>query len=135
MSEYYRSATDQEVDAFTSSKLLSIAQPQEFQNMANTWVRRKIAMVNDSGVLKNNSAAKIQKSTKSVGIKIDVEDEKIVIPEDKEQMKIVLGFLDEEVYKGPFSKAMICSLYKRQRNKTLSIIEGALLCLKNRNLA
>ena len=117
MSEYYRSATDQEVDAFASSKLLSIAQPQEFKNMANTWVRRKIAMINDSGVLKNNSAAKIQKSAKSVGIKIDVEDEKIVIPEDKEQMKIVLGFLDEEVYKGPFSKATLLANSKRPVKK------------------
>lgn len=119
LSEYYRSATDQEVDAFASSKLLSIAQPQEFKNMANTWVRRKIAMINDSGVLKDNSAAKIQKSAKSVGIKIDVEDKKIVIPEDKEQMKIVLGFLDEEVYKGPFSKATLLANSKRPVKKQI----------------
>lgn len=119
LSEFYRSATDQEVDAFASSKLLSIAQPQEFKNMANTWVRRKIAMINDSGVLKNNSADKIQKSAKSVGIKIDVEDDKIVIPEDKEQMKIVLGFLDEEVYKGPFSKATLLANSKRSVKKQL----------------
>lgn len=113
LSEFYRSATDKEVDAFASSKLLSIAQPQEFKNMANTWVRRKIAMINDSGILKNNSATKIQKSAKSVGIKIDIEDEKIVIPDDKEQMKIVLGFLDEEVYKGPFSRATLLANSKR----------------------
>lgn len=35
---------------------------------------------------------------KSVGIKTDAEDEKIAISEDKEQMTIVLGFLDEKVY-------------------------------------
>ena len=76
-------------------------------------------MINDSGVLKNNSAAKIQKSSKSVGIKIDVEDEKIVIPEEKEQMKIVLGFLDEEVYKDPFSKATLLANAKRPVKKQL----------------
>lgn len=119
LSEYYRSATDQEVDAFVSSKLLSIAQPQEFKNGANVWVRRRIAMINDSGVLKDNSAARIQKSAKLVGIKIDVEDKKIVIPEDKEQMKLVLGFLDEEVYQGPFSKATLLANSKRPVKKQI----------------
>ena len=119
LSKFYRSATDQEVDAFATSKLLSIAQPQEFKNMANTWVRRKIAMINDSGVLKNNSATKIQKSAKSVGVKIDVEDEKIVIPDDKEQMKIVLEFLDEEIYKGPFSKVTLVANSKRRVSKQI----------------
>lgn len=101
--EFYRSATDQEVEVFASCKLLSIAQPQEFKNMANTWIRRRIAIINDSGVLENNSAAKIRELAQSAGIDIAVEGEKIVLPTDKEQLKIILGFLDEEAYKGPFS--------------------------------
>lgn len=86
--------------------------------MANTWIRRKIAMINDSGILENNSAAKIKKLAKSAGVKIDVEDEKIVIPSDKEQLKIVLGFLDE-VYKGPFLKATLLANSKRRVKKQI----------------
>lgn len=96
---------------------MSVQDPQEFKNIANTWIRRKIAMINDSGVLENNSAAKIKKLAKSVGIKIDVECTRIVIPSDKEHLKIVLGFLDEEVYKGPFSKAILLANSKRQVNQ------------------
>ena len=87
--------------------------------MANTGIRRKIAMINDSGILENNSAAKIKKLAKSAGVKIDVEDEKIVIPSDKEQLKIILGFLDEEVYKGPFSKATLLANSKRRVKKQI----------------
>lgn len=32
------------------------------------------------------------------------ENEKVVVPNDKEQIKIIPGFLDEEVYKAPFSR-------------------------------
>ena len=65
-------------------------------------------------ILVNNSAAKIKKLAKSAGVKIDVEDEKIVIPSDKEQLKIVLGFLDEDAYKGPFLNNMFLANSKRK---------------------
>lgn len=81
--------------------------------MANTWIRRKIAIINDSGVLTNNSAAQIKRLARSAGIDISVENKKIVLPNDKEQLKIILGFLDEEAYKGPFSKATFLANSKR----------------------
>ena len=46
-------------------------------------------------ILVNNSAAKIKRLAKLAGIDIVVEGKKTVIPNDKEQLKIVLGFLDE----------------------------------------
>ena len=59
LSEYYRSATDAEVQNFSGLDLLSIADKVQFQSLADTCIRRKIAAINDSGVLKNNTAAKI----------------------------------------------------------------------------
>lgn len=46
LSEYYRSATDQEVQSFTTSDKLSFEDTEAFKNTANTWIRRKIAMIN-----------------------------------------------------------------------------------------
>lgn len=117
LSEFYRSATDQEVDSFTSSNQLFMENPQEFKNMANTWIRRKIAMINDSEVLKKNSASKIKRLAKAAGIDIEVENEKIVIPNDKGKVKIILGFLDEEAYKGPFSNSTFLANSKRRVKK------------------
>lgn len=114
LSEFYRSATDQEVYSFTASEKLKIKDPAEFKKMANTWIRRKIAIINDSGVLTNYSASRIKNLAKSAGIDITVENEKIVIPNDKEKIKVILGFLDEEAYKGPFSQNTYLANSKRQ---------------------
>lgn len=117
LAQFYRSALDPEVDRFASNELLSVQDHQKFKNMADTWIRRKIAMINDSGVLENNTAAKIKKLAKSAGIEIAVEDKKIVLPDDKEELKIVLGFLDEEAYKGPFSNNTYLANSKRRVKK------------------
>lgn len=117
LSEYYRSATDQEVQAFTTSDKLSFEDTETFNNSANTWIRRKIAMINDSDVLVNYKASEIKKLAKDAGITIVVENKKVVIPNDKEQIKVILGFLDEEAYKGPFSRNTFLANSKRRINK------------------
>lgn len=114
LSEYYRSATDSEVQSFSNLKLLDIADRDQFQHIADTWIRRKIAAINDSGVLKNNSAAKIKKLAKNCGLEIIVKDKKIIIPENKKKLKEILGFLDEEVYKGAFTEETYITNSKRK---------------------
>ena len=47
------------------------------------------------------------------GIDIDIKEEAIVIPDDKEKVKVILGFLDEEAYKGPFSQKTYLANSKR----------------------
>ena len=117
LSEYYRSATDQEVQAFTTSDKLSLEDTEAFKTVANTWIRRKIAMINDSDVLINYKALEIKNLAKDAGITIVVENEKVVIPNDKEQIKVILGFLDEEAYKGPFSQNTFLDNSKRKINR------------------
>ena len=86
----------------------------QFQSMADTWIRRKIAVINDSGVLKNNKASKIKRLAKNCGLEITVENEKIVIPADKKKLKEILCFLDEEVYKGVFTEDTYITNSKRK---------------------
>ena len=117
LSQYYRSATDQEVQAFTTSDKLSLEDTEAFKTVANTWIRRKIAMINDSDVLINYKASEIKNLAKDAGITIVVENEKVVIPNDKEQIKVILGFLDEEAYKGPFSQNTFLANSKRKINR------------------
>lgn len=114
LSGYYRSATDQEVCSFAASSKLHITDAEVFRKMADTWIRRKIAVINDSEVLENYSAAKIKSLAKSVGIDIDIEKKKIIIPDDKKAVKVILGFLDEEAYRGPFSQTTFLANSKRR---------------------
>lgn len=114
LGDYYRSATDNEVAAFTASDKLAIEDKEAFSCMANTWIRRKIAMINDSKVLTNYPAAEIKSRATTVGIDIDTHEGKIVIPNDKDKVKVILGFLDEEAYKGPFSQNTYLANSKRR---------------------
>lgn len=114
LSEYYRSATDAEVLSFSGIEILSIADHEQFKSMADTWIRRKIAAINDSGVLKNNTAAKIKKLASSCGLEVTVENKKLVIPADKKKLKEILGFLDDEVYKGAFTEETYITNSKRK---------------------
>ena len=86
----------------------------EFIDAANIWERREIASINDSGVLQNFTAAKIKTLGKKSGVTIAVADNKIILPKDKAERRIVLGFLDEEVYRGAFSQTVFQTNSKRK---------------------
>lgn len=117
LSDYYRTATDHEVTTFAASDKLALEDKDLFIANANSWIRRKIALINDSGVLNNNTACQIESLAKKIGVSVDVADNKVVIPRDKEQVKIILGFLDEEAYKGPFTKKTFLANSKRTIGK------------------
>lgn len=111
--EYYREATYGEVVRFTQIKELALDSPEAFIGQADSRVRKKIASIMDSKVLERFSARDIQRIGKQTGINVMIRDKKVVIPADKKQMKIILGFLDEEVYKGSFSNATYITNSKR----------------------
>ena len=114
LSEYYRSATDAEIQDFSGLELLHIADKKQFQSMADTWIRQKIAAINDSGVLRNNTAAKIMKLAQSCGLEVKVVNKKLIIPSDKKKLKEILSFLDDEVYKGAFTEEIYITNSKRK---------------------
>ena len=86
---------------------------EAFKGIANSYVRRKIAMINDSEVLKEYTAKEIKSIAKNSGIEIRINDGKIVIPADKDAAMEVLAFLDEEAYRGPFSNDLLIANSKR----------------------
>ena len=114
LSDYYRSASYPEVQNFAANDKLAIEDTSSFLGMANSWIRRKIALINDSGVLDNYTAAKIKSLGNAAGIDIVVKNKKVVIPSDKDMLKVILGFLDEEAYKGPFSQTTYLANSKRK---------------------
>lgn len=72
----------------------------------DTWERKKIASILDSGLLGKYNVKQIQKKANDVGLSIKVTKNQIVFPLDKRQRKILLGFLDEEVYRGVFTNSV-----------------------------
>ena len=88
-----------------------------YKAMADTWIRRKIAVINDSGVLQNTTIGKIKKLARQSGLDITTAKGKLEIPADKKKLKEILGFLDNEVYKGSFSKETYTTNSKRKTQR------------------
>ena len=115
--EYYRSASDREVEEFIRNEKLKFENAEAFCRNANTYVRRKIAMINDNSILNKVAAEEIKKTAKTIGIEIAVDDNKIVIPEEKTTALEVSAFLDEEAYRGSFSNDLLLADSKRVLKK------------------
>lgn len=119
LSQYYRTATDADIDLLLKNQKLNFkGREDSFKANAKTWLRRKIALINDSGVLNEYTAEQIKALAKQVGIDVSVENDKIVIPEEKEKFEIIFRFLDEEAYKGPFSGNVLIANSKRTASAT-----------------
>ena len=114
LSSYYREATNDEISNFISSNSITMENGDKFVEQSNSWERKKIASINDSGVLRRFTAMQIMDAAKSEGVEITVRDKHIVLPEDRNIRRIVLGFLDEEVYSGAFSKILFQTNSKRK---------------------
>ena len=106
LSGYYRIASNRDVETFISSKLICYNDVDEYKNKADTWERKKIASILDSGLLDKHTAKQIQKKASDIGVTIEIAKGQIVFPTNKKQRKILLGFLDEEVYKGVFTNTV-----------------------------
>lgn len=114
LTDYYRVASSQDVQAFVDNELISMESSATFVDAADTWERRKIASINDSGILQSHTARQIKSLAQKSGVSISVSDGHIVLPTDKKERHIVLGFLDEEVYKGAFSETVFQTNSKRK---------------------
>ena len=114
LTDYYRVASEQDIRSFVNSDIISMESSDAFVESANTWERRKIASINDSGVLRKYTAKRIKDLGKKNGVVIAVSGDSIVLPEDRADRRIVLGFLDEEVYKGVFSDTLYQTNSKRK---------------------
>lgn len=114
LTDYYRVASAQDVQAFVDNDLISMEDSTTFVGAADTWERRKIASINDSGILQNHTARQIKTLAQKSGVSISISEGHVVLPTDKKERHIVLGFLDEEVYKGVFSETLFQTNSKRK---------------------
>ena len=101
LSEYYRAATEEEIQTFKSNQLFYVADDSTFaQNVRGITIRKKIARILDMGTLSGCSIEKIREKSLEMGINVQLENGKVVIPSTKADLKSLLAFLAEEMYKG-----------------------------------
>lgn len=104
MSDYYRIASQSEVDQFADSPAFDIKDANAFAHaVAGISMRKKIAKIIDLGTL--NDVSEIRANAMKVNIDIDFtkDGSKAQIPNEKKQLKKVMAFLAEELYPGLFA--------------------------------
>lgn len=107
LTEYYRIATDEDVNNFIENDKICLDNPEKFRDDADTFIRRKITSIQDSRIFEQYSAREISSKGVEFGLMIPTVDlggvEKLQIPSNKSDVREVLKFLDEEIYKGIFT--------------------------------
>ena len=104
LQEYYRIATQQEVDTFKESQLFEIESDKDFSKLTEgQQVRTQIAKILDSKVLERHDAKGLQSIASEFSINLRTNNNKIVIPKERESLKELLTFLSEKIYKGPLT--------------------------------
>lgn len=113
LADYYREATDTDLDEFAATELFAFEDEASFKDQADSIIRKKIALLQKNEVLKNITVTDIQTVASNFNaelpeehhISITVNDDgKLVIPEDKKQLKELIRFLDEDYVTAPLTK-------------------------------
>lgn len=102
MDKYYREATDGELKSFQKSDVFHCEEGFELSDFNDTVIRRKVTLLNMSGVLKEHTIDTLQEAATELNHPLDimrVEDkEKIKLPNNKKDIKLLLSFLDSDIY-------------------------------------
>lgn len=119
ISQYYRAATEADVERFAEIPAVHVENLDALKVRSGQWVRTRIAYILDSDILNSYSAAQL--STKAAEFDVPLrtvgkgDQEKLVIPEDRKALRSVLKFLEEEYFSGPITGAAYEANSKRRR--------------------
>lgn len=98
MQDIYREATDQEVRDFSAHVNLEVSDVNNFLGVADQTTRKLISAISRSDTLNNYTVADIQTAANRVGVTINVQNGKIVMPSTRADVKNLLRFLDDSLY-------------------------------------
>ncbi|MGK7752732.1 MULTISPECIES: hypothetical protein [unclassified Roseovarius] len=111
--EHFKVATETQVHEFANKSQLYVENEALFASNADQTSRRLIHGIDKSGVLETVGVETIAAHAMKVDIKLSVEDGKLVMPMEKKEMKLVLRFLEQSVYKGLLTEEVFVANSKR----------------------
>lgn len=104
LSNHYRDATNEEVLALANHVHFATVVEENFLHMADHVVRQTIARIQRNDVLGTFSVQELNVKATEINLQLEInENDEIVLPQVKKDLKIVLSFLDDQVYLGPIT--------------------------------
>lgn len=114
MSDYFNEATNEEVTTFAAHEKLFVNDVNEFLANASPLVRKKIALIKQSGVLDKFTTEQIIATAQTFNLNFEATDDgRIVLPQNKTELRRLLRFLDEDYYESPLSQTLFVTNSKR----------------------
>lgn len=102
LKEYMKEANDLEMVTFLEARFET--DPEKILGVADTWMRKRFAALMQSTLFDERTAVDIYETAKSFSTEIPMElskdRNKLVLPEAKGDIRVILKFLNEEYYKG-----------------------------------
>ncbi len=114
LSAYFTEATDEQIAQFASHDRLRCADAARFSSVCNTWSRTKIALILRGGILDHTTGDIIRDAAAAVEYPVQMDGDRVVLPEEKSELRALLQFLDEDIYRGPISQRKLLSSGKRE---------------------
>lgn len=114
VSDYFKEATDGDMATFAQHAKLHVDNLDNFLAAASPLVRRKIALIRQSGVLDNFTTQQIVLTAQTLNVAIQTNaNGQIVLPTNPTDLRRLLRFLDEDYYESPLSQTRFLSNSKR----------------------
>lgn len=98
---YFREATDEELDDFFTAPTLAVEDQPALEEMADRWIRTKIASIHRREILQRYSPQEIKNA--AAHFKLDYrirgrgKSAQLVVPQDKKAFKDLLRFLNDDL--------------------------------------
>jgi hypothetical protein len=118
LTEYFREATADDLEKLAAHPRIHIADPAGFYAAADTWTRKKVALVAQSNVLNKCTPHDAARAAKKYGVTLPIQringKEKVIFPTAKKEIKIVLRFLDEDYFTSVLTSTRFVTNSKRK---------------------
>lgn len=108
MDFYFKEATDEQLKDFVNNcSKLEVIQGFDIQEIDDTMIRKKIAIINNAEILNKYSVDELKVAASSISypLPLNQSGDKIQLPNNKKQFKDLLQFLSSNIYEDPISHA------------------------------
>ena len=101
--EIYQEATRPEMQQLAGHHRLEVADVERFFELADQPTRKLINAVLRSGVLDDFTAEQIRNAAAGTQLEVALQGDRMILPDNRRDLKELLRFLDESRYSGPLS--------------------------------
>lgn len=113
LQDAYQEATNEELQTFAAHPSVKIADEAAFMATADQTTRKLIHGIQRNDVLNTHEPNEIRTAAESVGLVVEVKDDCLHFPTERQQIKLLLRFLDDGLYRASLSNERYVTNSKR----------------------